>query len=71
MRSNKARQANLEKNTLEVEYGTGRLAPRLLNLRVGPEPEARPRPLELLDPDFLLFLMISSSDISKALDIFV
>ena len=38
--------------------------------RVGPDPEGRVRPRELPDPDFLLFLIMSSSDISMAADMF-
>lgn len=40
--------------------------------REGPGPGARLlRPLELVDPDFLLFLMISSRVMSRAADMFV
>ena len=52
-----------------TEYGVIRLAPRLGRRRAGPGPEPRPRPLALPPPpDRLLFLMRSSRDMSKALD---
>lgn len=42
------------------------------NRRAGPGPDwrLRPRPRKLPDPDFLLLLMISSRDMSNALDMF-
>ena len=43
-----------------------RLAARLGNRRVGLDPKGRVRPRELPDPDFLLFLIMPSSDISMA-----
>lgn len=48
------------------------MAARLGNRREGPgpDPEGRDLPREFPDPDFLLFLMISSSVISRAADMF-
>lgn len=58
--------------TLGVEYGAALLRPRLRNRREGPGPGAPPRPLKLEfpDPDFLLFLMISSKLMSRGSAIF-
>lgn len=60
----------MKTNTLAVAYGAARFAARLGRRRAGPGPEARPRPLVLAEADFLLFLIISSSVISRAADIF-
>jgi len=58
----------MKANTLAAAYGAARFAARLGRRRAGPGPEARPRPLALADADFLLFLIISSSVISRAAD---
>ena len=58
-------------------YGAARLAARLGKRRAGPGPgpdpdwDCRARPLDPPDPDFLLFLMMSSRVISRAADMVV